>query len=257
MELTEAACALVAHAESMELSAALISGQVSRQSDELAGVVRVGATEGFGAYVLAPRLGSFARAHPNVTVDLVAVSAVVSLSRREADIVISLERPARGPFVVTRLCDYVLRLYGSNAYFAENPAPESIEDLCDHALIGYMNDLLYSRHLDFFNEINMARHFSLRSTSVMAQAHAAATGAGLAILPAFLADRDPRLRPVLFDEIRLVRTFWMSMPEEVRQLPRVRATWDFIRQEVEHERATLLSELSPHTNKGARGALVD
>ena len=39
----------------------------------------------------------------------------------EADIVISLERPARGAVVVTRLCDYALRLYASQAYLAALP----------------------------------------------------------------------------------------------------------------------------------------
>jgi len=241
MVMTEAARELVVHAESMELAAARIAGRTSAHSNELVGVVRVGATEGFGARVLAPHLGTFAMAHPRITIDVVAVSAVVNLSRREADIVISLERPVRGPFVVTRLCDYVLRLYGSDSYLASRPPIDSIDTLKEHTLIGYMDDLLYSDQLNFFREVKAPRRFSLRSTSVTAQVHAAAAGGGLAILPAFLADGESRLRPVLENEIKIVRTFWMSMPEEVRQLPRMRATWEFIRHAVESERPMLLS----------------
>jgi DNA-binding transcriptional LysR family regulator len=242
MEMTETAHHLMAHVESMEVAAARIAGISPPRADGLAGVVRVGATEGFGASILAPYLGTFASMHPGLTVDLIAVSAIVNISRREADIVISLERPKRGPFVVTRLCDYVLHIYTSDAYLTAHPALDCIDDLKHHTLIGYMDDLIFSNQLLFFNELEAPQRFSLRSTSVMAQISATASGAGLAILPAFLADRDPRLRPVLKNEVRLVRTFWMSMPEEVRQLPRMRATWDFIRQAVESERSTLLSD---------------
>ena len=43
-------------------------------------------------------------------------------------------------------------------------------------------------------------------------------GAGLAVLPAFLADRDPVLARVLPQEARFTRTFWMSMPAEAKHL---------------------------------------
>lgn len=245
MEMTEAAHSLMAHVESMEVAAARIVGISPPRSDGLAGVVRVGSTEGFGASILAPHLGTFALMHPQLTIDLIAVSAVVNISRREADIVISLERPKRGPFVVTKLCDYVLHVYGSHAYLAAHPAPDCVNDLKQHSLIGYMDDLLFSNQLQFLNELEAPQRFSLRSTSVMAQLSAAANGAGLAILPAFLADRDPRLRRVLKSEVKVSRTFWMSMPEEVRQLPRIRTTWDFIRELVNSERSTLLSSSQP------------
>lgn len=245
MEMTEAAHDLMAHVEAMEAAQARIAGISPRPSDGLAGIVRVGATEGFGASILAPHLGAFASRYPQLTIDLIAVSAVVNISRREADIVISLERPKRGPFVVTKLCDYVLHIYGSRSYLASHPIPRAIGDLKQHALIGYMDDLLFSNQLQFFSDLETPQRFALRSTSVMAQISATASGAGLAILPAFLADRDPRLQPVLKSEVKVLRTFWMSMPEELRHLPRIRATWDFIRQAVDSESPTLLSTVPP------------
>ena len=55
----------------------------------LSGVVRIGATEGLGTIVLAPRLALFARRHPKLVVDLLALPRLLHLSRREADIVMT------------------------------------------------------------------------------------------------------------------------------------------------------------------------
>ena len=240
MELTEEGRMLLPDAEAMEAAASRVQGHAEQPANEISGVVRIGATEGFGSAVLAPYLASFAAVHPKLTIDLVAVSAVVSISRREADIVISLERPRRGPFVVTKLCDYVLLLYGAKSYLASCPPLESLHDLKHHSLIGYLDDLLFSKQLQFINEIEPPERFTLRTTSVMAQLNAAAAGGGLSVLPAFLADREPRLEPVLEQEVRFQRTFWMSMPEEVKQVPRIRKTWDYLREAIEAEQALLM-----------------
>lgn len=242
MELTEEGRLLLPDAEAMESAAARVQGHAEQPANELDGVVRVGATEGFGSAVLAPYLAAFAATHPRLTIDLVAVSAIVSISRREADIVISLERPKRGPFVVTKLCDYVLLLYGAKTYLSKYPPLESLHDLKQHSLIGYVDDLLFSKQLQFVNEIDPPERFTLRSTSITAQLNATAAGGGLSVLPAFLADGEPRLERVLEQEVRFRRTFWMSMPEEVKQVPRIRKTWDYLREAIDAERSLLMAE---------------
>jgi DNA-binding transcriptional LysR family regulator len=55
-------------------------------------------------------------------------------------------------------------------------------------------------------------------------------GAGLAVLPAFMADRDPILARVLPRQARFTRTFWMSMPAEAKHLARVQAVWEFLKE---------------------------
>ena len=53
------------------------------------------------------------------------------------------------------------------------------------------------------------------------------SGAGLAVLPAFMADRDPILARVLPQEARFTRTFWMSMPAQGQHVARMPAVWGF------------------------------
>ncbi|MDF3872368.1 LysR family transcriptional regulator [Pseudomonas putida] len=228
--LTEAGRTLLPQAEAMESAFSAIEQARAGQQDSLSGQVRIGATEGYGSVMLAPQLAEFTRRYPNLGIDLLAVPRMVQLSRREADIVITLERPERGPFIITRLTDYVLKLYASSSYLEQHPPIRHREDLRDHAFVSYIDDLLYSKELLYLDEIGKPRHVALRSTSILAQQQAASAGAGIAILPSFSADADPRLRRVLSEQIEFTRTFWMLMPIELKDIARMKTTWNFLRE---------------------------
>jgi molybdate transport repressor ModE-like protein len=238
--LTEAGRRLQPQVEAMENAFRSVESAAPASQEGLSGVVRIGATEGFGTVVLAPQLARFAGDHPKLVIDLLAMPRLVHLSRREADIVISLERPARGPVVVTKLTDYTLRLYASTAYLAKHGAIRSRDDLRGHTFVSYVDDLLFSKELHYLDELHKPDTFALRSTSILAQHAAVAAGAGIAVLPAFIAARDVSLKPVLPQQAHFTRTFWMSMPAETKHLGRMQAVWNFLRQTVEAQRAALL-----------------
>ncbi|MBB3175788.1 LysR family transcriptional regulator [Variovorax sp. Sphag1AA] len=238
--LTEAGRRLQPQVEAMESAFRAVESTAPASNEGLSGLVRIGATEGFGTVVLAPQLALFAQQHPKLVIDLLAMPRLVHLSRREADIVISLERPARGPVVVTKLTDYVLRLYASKQYLAKHGAIRSREDLRGHTFISYVDDLLFSKELQYLDELYKPDSFALRSTSILAQHQATAAGAGIAVLPAFIAERDKSLRRVLPGEANFIRTFWMSVPAETRHLARMKVVWDFLKETVEAQRDILL-----------------
>ena len=116
----------------------------------------------------------------------------------------------------------------------------SREDLRGHTFISYDDDLLFSKELQYLDELYKPDSFALRSTSILAQHQATAAGAGIAVLPAFIAERDKSLRRVLPHEANFMRTFWMSVPAETRHLARMKAVWDFLRATVEAQRDVLL-----------------
>jgi len=236
--LTEAGRQLLPSVEAME--AAVLGVERASPANAAAGgpsgLVRVGVTEGFGTLILAPHLAHLARQHPHLSIDLLAVPRMLHLSRREADIVISLERPKRGSVLVTKLADYTLHLYGQREYLARRPLVARREDLRHHDFVSYVDDLLFTKELQFLDQLWPPERFALRSTSVIAQYEAVRAGAGLAVLPAFLADRDPVLARVLPAEARFVRTFWMSMPAESKHLARTQAVWAFLK-DVGHKEA--------------------
>ncbi|APW38303.1 LysR family transcriptional regulator [Rhodoferax koreense] len=239
--LTEAGRQLLPHAEDMETACIGVQRQADAQGsrgEDLSGVVRVGATEGYGTVMLAPQLSRLVASHPRLVIDLLAVPRVVNLSRREADIVITLERPTRGPFIVQKLTDYALCLYGSADYLAAHPPILTREDLDRHMFIGYVDDLLFSQELHYLDELCRPERIGLRSTSILAQHRAIAAGAGIGVLPAFIASQDPSLRRILPAKA-MQRTFWMSMPIEIKHLARMQTTWRFIKAQAEAQQELL------------------
>ena len=238
--VTEAGRVLLPAVEAMESAVLGVEQAAPAAHEGPSGLVRVGATVGFGTLILAPHLARLTQKHPHLSIDLLALPRMLHLSRREADIVISLERPTRGSVVVSRLTDYRLYLYGQREYLARKPLVSTPEDLRHHAFVSYVDDLLFTKELQFLDALHQPERFAFRSTSITAQYEAVRAGAGLAVLPAFLADRDPVLSRVLPGQAEFTRTFWMSMPSESTHLARMQATWGFLRETAAAQRALLL-----------------
>ncbi|MNV96097.1 LysR substrate binding domain protein [compost metagenome] len=66
------------------------------------------------------------------------------------------------------------------------------------------------------------------------------SGLGIAVLPCFLANGQKELIPILPDEVDLTRSFWLVAPAERRELARIKALWDYLRQVVELNRDFLM-----------------
>ena len=104
--LTEAGRNLLPAVEAMEAAALGVERATPVAGGGPSGLVRVGVTEGFGTLILAQHLAQLTQRYPQLSIDLLALPRLLHLSRREADIVISLERPKRGAVIVTKLADY-------------------------------------------------------------------------------------------------------------------------------------------------------
>ncbi|MFX1675261.1 LysR family transcriptional regulator [Paraburkholderia sp. A2WS-5] len=235
---------LLAYADTIESTVQSASEQFALGAQSLSGHVRVGSTEGFGCFFLAPQLARFTGKHPDMSIDLLPVPHFVSLSKREADLAIMLERPERGQYVYTKLCDYRLRLYGTSDYIEQHAPIRTAADLRHHAFISYVADLAFSHELLYLERTAPNVTASLCSTSVIAQYHAALQGSALAILPCFMAEPDPRLVAILPDEIVVTRRFWLCSREDLRKLRRITSLWDYLRAAADANQALLMGESS-------------
>jgi len=225
-ELTLEGIALVPRVEQMEQAFLQIEKPSSLQ-----GHVRIGTPEGFGTAFLARLLAEFLQHYPLLSIDLIPVPKMLKLSHREADIVISIDRPKSGPYIITRLSDYCLKIYGSKSYLAANPAIQHLDDLPQHRFVNYIDDLIYSPQLYCLERLPLQLTASFRSSSILAQQIAVSAGAGLAILPKFLAADKPELEEVLSNQVRFTHTFWMLTFVDLQHEPRIKLVWDFLRQQ--------------------------
>ena len=231
---------LLPSAEAIHNEARKIGREMLASSHGVGGIVRISTLEGFGNFFLAGRLPKFAQQYPNLTIELLTLQQIVALSRREADIAISLQPPETGRFFREKLTDYALYVYGSREYLDRSPPIASREDLRDHVFCGYIDDLVFVRGLDYLDEVAKGLRARLQSSSLHAQTEAASAGYGLCVLPAFIAARSPQLVPVLPDEIVLKRSYWLVASTDVAPSPRVQAVRRFIRAEVDAHHARFL-----------------
>ena len=224
--LTEAGERLRDRAESMERQMREIALDAGAGA-EFGGTIRVSVSEGFGSWFVARHLPAFATAHPRLIVDLVASSGFLNPSRREADVAILLDRPRKGPLFTRKLTDYRLRLYAARDWLARNGPVADRAALGRHPLVGYVPDLLYAPELRYLAEIAPGLEPRLRSTSINAQHHLVAAGAGIAVLPCFIGDADPSLARLL-DDISVTRSFWLVTHADTRRSGRVGAFVDWL-----------------------------
>jgi DNA-binding transcriptional LysR family regulator len=227
--LTQHGEAFLGMACAMEAEAVRIEETAAGQQHGLAGAVRISAPEGFGNFFLASRIGALAAAHPRLVVELITIQQIVALSRREADVAVTMTLPPGDNFVHEHLADYHLFVYGSRDYLAAAPRIRSRGDLGDHSFVGYVDDLIFTRALNYLPEIRPRLRARLQNSSLHAQLSATVAGFGLCVLPAYVACTAPELVAVLPDEVSLKRSYWMVADAEMAETAQVRLTQRFLR----------------------------
>ena len=226
-------------AERMEAEMLRAQASVGHLDSTVAGTVRIGAPDGFGVSFLAPRLGRLIARHPELRIQLVPVPRSFSLSQREADIAITLERPEQGRLISAKLTDYSLGLYASQAYLDRAGVPSSVDALKSHLRIGYVEDLIFTASLAFTNEVMRNWDASFEISTAIGQTEAVRSGAGVGILHDYIARQYPELIQILPDA-SIRRAYWTTYHESARDLIRVRTVVDYLQELVTDERGMFL-----------------
>ncbi|MCZ7446499.1 LysR family transcriptional regulator [Agrobacterium rhizogenes] len=234
-ELTEEGQRLLAGAERMETEMLNAQANLGRVDTAVAGTVRIGAPDGLGVSFLAPRLGRLTARYPDLKIQLVPVPRSFSLSQREADIAITIERPEQGRLMFSKLTDYSLGLYASADYLADYGTPADVEALKRHRRIGYVEDLIFSPSLNYTGEIMRDWDAAFEISSATGQTEAVRSGAGIGILHNYIAGQYPELMRIM-PHLGISRSYWTAYHESARQLVRVRTVVDFLQELVAEER---------------------
>jgi DNA-binding transcriptional LysR family regulator len=154
--------------------------------------VRVALPSGFIA-LFADDLAHFGQAHPEVLLDIVSGGQALDLQRGEAELAVRVG-PIRDPDLVARpLGDVGLSLYAATRYLESHPAPVNPEELAGHHLIAYGADLAATPAARWIEARSAQAVVVLRTNEIATMLAAAASGAGIALLPCLLADVEPRL----------------------------------------------------------------
>jgi molybdate transport repressor ModE-like protein len=216
--MTPAGESLLVRVERMESE--LLQADAATSQNSVSGTVRVGAPDGLGTFHLATTLVRLANLHPQLTIQLVPLPRTFSLSRREADIIVTIERPKLGRAIIKKLTDYSLSVYATGDYLRAHGNIQSTDDLRNCLYITYVEDIAYSRALDYSAELSklIPRHYECGS--VIAQMEAVRAGEGLGILHDYAAARYPELVRVL-PAMKFSRTYWLMTHPDTHDTRRV------------------------------------
>lgn len=226
--LTAVGQRFVETAERMEGEADRLQAEITSGNAAHQGVVRLSAPEGFSNFFLAHHLGDFTERHPSLSLELVTIQQIMSLSRKEADIAVALDPPKAGPYLIEKITDYKLNIYGAKRYLAEAAPLKRRDDLLDHPFIGYIEDMIFAPGLDYLGDVHPGIKPRFQSSSIFAQLTATLNGLGLCILPHFIASRQPELEIVLPREVQLTRHYYIVRHRDMSRVPRVRAVAEYL-----------------------------
>ena len=231
---------LVTYSEYIETKINSIYQSVSGTDTILTGTVRMAVPEGLGIGIISKHIKAFKDQHPAIDLELVADTRSRSLSKREADITITLARPTTGRLVAWKLGEYKLALYASKEYLNNSSVIKSIKDLTNHPFISYIDDLIEFPQLKYTQDLLHEVNIVFKSNSLQAQYQAVIDDIGLALLHGFLAADDKNLEVILPKKIFATREYWMVVHEDMHQLARIQAVSRFFTEVIKKEQGRLM-----------------
>lgn len=230
-ELTDIGREVAAGAAPLEEALERAVAAASGGAREVRGTVRIVAPEAFAVAFATPALARLRAAAPGVAIELVTSTRPLSLRSAGYDLAVTVGPPTGSRMLSEPLADYVVGLYASRDYLDARPPIRSLADLAGHDLVFYVDGLLTVRELDLAPLLNGMR-VGFGSTSALAQAEATVRGAGIGLLHAFLAEREPSLVRVLPRAVDFRLQFSLSIRRESRGLSAVAAVREALLSEV-------------------------
>ena len=238
--LSAAGDRLLSHAEAAEQAMRAASEALSGPSGSLSGQIRIGAPDGCANYLLPRVCAQISEENPDLDIQIVALPRVVNLSRREADMAITVSAPTAGQLLVQKITDYRLHLVASRRYLRDNPPVETVADLRGRRMIGYIPDMIFDAELDYLTALGVER-VPLASNSVPVQLKLAMQGVGLCVAHDFCLPSYRPLRKLLADEICLTRAFYLVRHQGDQRSERLNRFAEFLCEGLRDEVAQLES----------------
>lgn len=218
--LTDAGQRLMIHAVRVEQSLEMASEELSGDPGGLSGQIRIGAPDGAANFLLPQVCDRIAKANPDLEIQIVALPRVFSLSKREADMVVAVSPPPAGRLMVQKITDYKLHLAAARWYLKRAPQLETLEDLSQHRIVGYISDMIFDKELDYLNEVGIEKP-AISSNSVAVQINCIRSGGGVGIVHDFSIPFHRGVRKVLADQFSLTRGFYLVRHADDKRLERM------------------------------------
>ena len=225
---SDTALRLADAARAMEQGALQLARKVSVGASEIAGTIRISASQPIACVLLPPVLARMRSVLPDIQVELVVSNAVTNLLRREADIALRMVQPDQATLVAKRIGKVTIGAYAHRDYLRLRGTPLQPADLPGLALVGHdqMVDILqgFAR----FGLPLRREYFAVRTDDLMAYGASVRAGLGIGFLADYVARTDSALVPVVPTLKIPPIPLWLAVHREIRTSKRIRAVFDFL-----------------------------
>jgi len=197
------------------------------------GELRLTTTVGLGTYWLTPRINEFLDLYPDIRLKLLLTEQELDLGMREADVALRLRQPEQGDLIQRRLFTVHFHLYAAPSYVAKHGKPASVSELRNHRIVTF--GLPVPSHLSELNWLETVGDFeggqrvpSLQINDILSIKRAVQGGAGIAMLPDYVINKDSGLVQLLPEtEVPSFDTYF-AYPDAMKNQAKLHVFRDFI-----------------------------
>lgn len=190
------------------------------QARDLEGDVRLALSEGISYFGIAPLARKLRELHPGIVLHLITSNAIADLTRREADLALRFVRPERGDLIAKRLYE------GPYALFASPDLLATLEPNAPIPVVAW--DEAHAHLPEARWEASTGATVAARASTLTTRIALAQAACGAIGLPLALGNKLDGLTLVETVEIPLRWEAWLVTHRALRDVPRVRAVWDFV-----------------------------
>lgn len=231
--LTEQGELLYTTAQDVLMKLDSVRNRLTEATDKPSGLLRVTTTVGLGTGWLSNRVDEFLELYPDIRLQLIFSNEELDLTMREADCAIRLRQPQQPDLIQRKLFTVHFHLWASSDYVNRHGKPKSVDELGGHRLITFGEPVItYLRNLNWLESIagpdGQNFQASLQMNDLQSIKRAVQRGAGIAMLPDYIVEKDSGLVQLLPQtEVPSFDTFF-CYPEAMKNQAKLNVFRDFM-----------------------------
>lgn len=234
-KITELGMQLAEQAKNMKQYADNISLIAAGKQQQVAGVVRVTASEMVAVNHLPKAIRQIRRQYPEIHFEIVANNRTDNLLEREADIAIRMYQPNQDDLIIRKVNELKMGIYVSDKYPKLTEAlkltAQNFDEFFSHDFIGYDRDMMI---LNGFKQMGIKHNgkdvtkdiFTTRSDTHEVVWQSLLAGLGISFQVVNSCKNRPELTQILTEFELGTMPIWVTAHKEVKSSRRIRLVYD-------------------------------
>ena len=231
--LTEQGEILFRTAHDVLMKLETVKNRLTETKDRPSGPLRVTTTVGLGAGWLTERVPEFLELYPDIQLQLILANEELDLTMRHADCAIRMRQPQQPDLIQRRIFTVHVHIVAAASYIEKHGKPASLADLDNHRIVSFGEPV--PSQISDVNWLETAgrsdgskRSAVLLINDILSMKRAVQRGAGIAILPDYLVDKDSGLVQILPEtEVPSFDTYF-CYPDAMKNQVKLQVFRDFL-----------------------------